>query len=184
VRYIFLFCLVNCSFVWAQSPYEQDCSGNGGFSPVGSIVLTIDTAFNGQTSYRLNRSVWKVEGGSENNLPKEQIEYSLIVKDTNTNIDSEKRKSTRTTKCENIEISKNEYEKLLSLYKASLKVDFFDYAEGLDGSTWCIEINEGGLQERKLCFWSPDYKSKERNLVELVNLGNYLFKFSESKKSK
>ncbi len=168
-------------FAKAESPYEQDCAGSSGFLSGDSITLNIDTAFDGQKSFRLSKVVWNVEDG--NNQPKEEIEYSLILKKTKTTFSDDRLKSTRTISCEKLKILKPEYEKLLKLYKDALKINFFDDVQGLDGSIWCIEIeNVAGFQQRRFCFWSPDYESKKRNLEALSNLGKYLFQFTESQK--
>ncbi len=181
MKYIIFIILLNCSFAQAESLYEQDCSGSSGFSMGESVFLTIDTAFNGQTIFQLRKIEWEVE--SEGSQPKKEIEYSLIIKNTNTVSDDENRKSTRTTTCDNRKISRAEYEKMLNLFKDALRVNFFDNVMGLDGSTWCMQITGLAIQDRNFCFWSPEHESKQRGLEGLANLGKYLFKFADSNRN-
>jgi hypothetical protein len=182
LKYLIFIILLNCGFAQAGSLYEQDCSGDSGFSVGNSVFLNIDTAFNGQTNFQLRKVVWEVT--SEGEQPKSEIEYSLIVKNTNTVTNDKQRTSTRTTSCDNLKISQSEYEKILNLFKDALKVNFFDNVMGLDGSIWCMEINGLAIQERNFCFWSPEHESKQRGLEGLASLGRYLFKFTDLKINK
>ena len=56
-----------------------------------------------------------------------------------------------------------------------------DETSGADGSSWCLHTNRGFTQVN-ICFWSPKYKTEERGLIGLSNLGTALWEFSEMEK--
>lgn len=120
--------------------------------------LEIIMSFHEKTSFKFSRG----SNGANVFLAKDQIEY-----------DENGKKSADKIHDQVIKLSKAQEEQISSLLRTSLKKFNLDDAGGLDGSTWCLSL-EGYATEISMCFWSPGYKSKERGLEALNELGQYM----------
>ena len=50
---------------------------------------------------------------------------------------------------------------------------------GREGSYWCLQSVQGFYATyTKGCFYTPSYKSEERGLLGIYNLGQFLWSFS------
>lgn len=76
-----------------------------------------------------------------------------------------------------IELDQSAYSRIVSFYERALGYDVRDDTAFLDGSRWCLEATRGGTYS-KACFSSPGYRSSERRLDGLYELGFQLWRIA------
>ena len=81
-----------------------------------------------------------------------------------------------------IDLKKEIVPKIMESYENAMRYNTLDKVMGPDGSSWCIE-SQHGFTYTKACFWSPGYKSEERGLSGLRDLGIYLWEISGLEKA-
>jgi hypothetical protein len=69
------------------------------------------------------------------------------------------------------------YANVVELYENALEYDVKYDADGLDGSTWCLETQRG-FTYSNACFWMPTDKTEARSLRGLVELGKELWRIA------
>lgn len=79
-------------------------------------------------------------------------------------------------------IDQKTFEKLTNATASLDKIDM-DKAEqkGFDGSTWKIEFGSKG-KNKSYRFWSPNWETKKRGLVDFIKLSEQFIKISKLKK--
>lgn len=159
-------------FLWSFPAFaiewdDEDCGPWNAYE--GKVFsLVVDTSFHGKVTFKLCKS-------------KEKNTLSITRSDFQ--FDAKLEKSTETTVREHIQLSKQEYDEIYSLYEKALRYNTLDKISGLDGSRWCLETQRG-FTYTKGCFWTPGHRPKERGLDGLYNLGVHLWEISGLQKDK
>lgn len=158
MRYLFFILLLRFNSVFAVESQDADC---GRFNAYEGKVFSFEIASNFDVTFKLCKS---------------KKQDTLFVSATNLRFFDKDVKTPATIR-KHIKLSKEDYQTIFQLYEIALKYNTLDAGMGNDGSSWCLE-SQRAFTYTKACFWSADYRTEERGLEGLYNLGIYLLNFS------
>lgn len=140
---------------------EDQCNFKNGVH--GKIFeLNIKTSFHGQYKFEFCQS-------------KSETYLSVTTTKIET-IDSEDT-LLEIKKLKEIEVSEQKLIKIMNMLEIALRYNKYDDVIGIDGSTWCLETQQGNTYS-KACFFSPIGSSKERGLQGVELLGKYMWQLA------
>lgn len=154
------FCIVLPSVSIAEE--DKHC-GVSNRSVGTEFLLSVSRSFHGATVFK---------------LCKKQKQKFLVVINYFNEIESGKNKEVEDI----VQLNSSDFDKLLLLRDEALMYNTRDYTMGLDGSTWCLDVQKS-FTHTLGCFWSPLYNSEERGLKGMGELATYLWEYTEQSKS-